>query len=97
MLKPFANLSPQLITFVLALRLSQSRPQQRHVIQVADALITTEGGRTVSGLYRHIVGDPCPKAAADTFREGRFEAARVAANTSLHFDFLSQKRRNCSF
>jgi hypothetical protein len=57
MLKTIADVSPQLVAFVLALRLSLSRPQQRHVIQVADALITTEGSKTLSGLYRHIVGD----------------------------------------
>jgi hypothetical protein len=74
MLKTIADLSPQLVAFVLALHLTLSRSQQQHVMQVADALITTEGTKTLSGLYRHIVGDPCPKAAADTFREARWTA-----------------------
>jgi hypothetical protein len=74
MLKTIAEVSPQLVTFILALRLSLSRPQLQHVVRVADALIATEGGKTLSALYRHIVGDPCPKAAADTFREAPWEA-----------------------
>ena len=41
MLKTIADLSPQLIAFILSLQLSLSRPQLRHVTQVADALITT--------------------------------------------------------
>jgi hypothetical protein len=77
MLKTIAEVSPQLIAFVLALRLSLSRPQHQHVMQVADALITTEGSKTVSALYRHIVGDPCPKSAADTFREAPWEADEI--------------------
>ena len=43
MLKTITDVSPQLAAFLLTLRLSLSRPQQRHVMQVADALITTEG------------------------------------------------------
>ena len=74
MLKTIADLSPQLVAFVLALRLSLSHPQLRHVSQVAYALITTEGSKTLSALYRHIVDDPCPKAAADTFREAPWPA-----------------------
>jgi hypothetical protein len=69
MLKTIAEVSPELVDFIEALDLPLSKPQKRHITQVADALITTEGSKTLSGLYRHIVGDPCPKAAADTFRE----------------------------
>jgi hypothetical protein len=74
MLKTIADVSPQLAAFVLTLQLPLSRPQLRHVSQVADALITTEGSKTLSALYRHIVDDPCPKAAADTFREAPWTA-----------------------
>ena len=74
MLKTIADLSPQLIAFTLSLQLSLSRPQLRHVTRVADALITTEGSKTLSAVYRHIVDDPCPKAAADTFREAPWSA-----------------------
>jgi hypothetical protein len=57
MLKTIAEVSPHLTAFVLASRLSLSRPQLQHATQMADALITTEGSKTLSGLYRHIVGD----------------------------------------
>jgi len=82
MLKTIAEVSPQLVAFVLALHLSLSRPQVRHVTQVGDALITAEGSKTLSGLYRHIVGDPCPKAAADTLREAPWEADDIRISKS---------------
>jgi len=47
---------------MLCSKLPLSRPQKQHVVQVADALITTEGSKTLSALYRSIVGDPCPNA-----------------------------------
>lgn len=46
-------------------------------MQIADGLITTQGSKTLSALYRHIVGDPCPKAAADTFREAPWQAEAI--------------------
>jgi hypothetical protein len=52
MLKTIAEVSPHLVAFTLVLRLSLSRPQQRHVMQIADALITTEGTKTLSGLFK---------------------------------------------
>ncbi len=71
MLKTIAEVSPVLLSFIEELELPLSRPQKRHIAQVSDALITTEGSKTLSALYRSIVGDPCPKAAADTFRDQR--------------------------
>jgi hypothetical protein len=44
---------------------------------MADGLITTQGSKTRSALYRHIVGDSCPKSAADTFREAPWQAEAV--------------------
>lgn len=77
MLKTIAEPSPELVRFVEVLHLPLSAPQQRHVTQVADGLITTQGSKTLSALYRHIVGDPCPKSAADTFREAPWQAEAV--------------------
>jgi hypothetical protein len=79
MLKTVAEVSPRLVAFILALHLSLSRPQVRHVTQVADALITTVRSKMLFGLYRHIVGDPCPKAAADTFHEASLGTSRSTA------------------
>jgi hypothetical protein len=58
MLKTIAEVSPQLIAFILALRLSLSRPQLQHVTQVADALITTEGSKTLSTVATEIRETP---------------------------------------
>ena len=69
MLKKITTVSPELTDFVDALELRLSKPQQRHVRQIADSLITIDGDKNLSNLYRHFVGDPCPKSAADTFRE----------------------------
>ena len=77
MLKSIAEVSPELSTFVEELNLRLSEPQQRHVKQIADGLITIEGDKNLSNLYRHIVGDPCPKSAADTFREAPWSAADI--------------------
>lgn len=74
MLKAIVEVSPELLKFIASLKLSVSSPQKRHIAQVADALITTEGSKTLSALYRSIVGNPCPKAAADTFREAPWKA-----------------------
>ena len=74
MLKTIAATSPELTRFVDALKLPLSAPQHRHVTRIADGLVTTPGSKTLSALYRHIVGDPCPKSAADTFREAPWQA-----------------------
>lgn len=80
MLKAIAAISPELTQFVEALNLPLSGPQHRHVTQIADGLITTQGSKTLSALYRHIVGDPCPKSAADTFREAPWQADDMRSN-----------------
>ena len=66
MLKTIAEISPALLSFIDDLDLPLSRPQKRHIAQVADALITVEDSKTLSALYRSIVGDPCPKADSTT-------------------------------
>ncbi len=84
MLKTIAEVSPVLLSFIDELDLPLSRPQKRHIAQVADALITTEGSKTLSALYRSIVGNPCPKAAADTFREAPWTAADLRVPLRAH-------------
>lgn len=69
MLKSIAEVAPDLVQFTDELKLRLSQPQQRHVKQIADGLITIDGDKNLSNIYRHFVGDPCPKSAADTFRE----------------------------
>ena len=84
MLKSIAEVAPELLTFLEALQLPLSKPQKQHVAQVADALTTTEGSKTLSALYRSIVGDPCPKSAADTFREAPWRADDIRVPLRAH-------------
>ena len=84
MLKSIVEVAPELLSFIESLQLPLSRPQKQHVAQVADALITTEGSKTLSALYRSIVGDPCPKSAADTFREAPWTADDIRDPLRAH-------------
>jgi len=84
MLKSIAEVAPELLNFIETLELPLSRPQKQHVVQVADTLITTEGSKTLSALYRSIVGDPCPKTAADTFREAPWTAGDIRVPLRTH-------------
>lgn len=84
MLKLIAETSTDLLDFIEHLDMPLSKPQQRHLLQIADALITTEGRKDLSNLYRHIVGDPCPKSAADTFREAPWPAEQVRTPLRTH-------------
>ena len=63
MLKTIAAVAPELTQFVEALQLPLNAPQHQHVSQIAHGLVTIQGSQTLSALYRHIVGDPCPKSA----------------------------------
>ena len=80
MLKTIADLSPQLIAFTLSLQLSLSCSQLRHVTQVADALITTEGSKTLSAKKGE-----CPVQR----RSGQSNLCDVSAriDPNLNFDF----------
>lgn len=84
MLKTIAAASTELTQFVDTLRLPLNTPQHRHIMQIADGLITTQGSKTLSALYRHIVGDPCPKSAADTFREAPWQADNIRTPLRRH-------------
>lgn len=84
MLKQIVSVSPELIRFVEALNLPLSVPQHCHVRQIADGLITIEGAKNLSNLDRHFVHDPCPKSAADTFREAPWQADDIRAPLRKH-------------
>ena len=84
MLKTIVEVSAELDNFIKKLQLPLSKPQKQHVAQVADAPITTEGDKNLSALYRNIVGDPCPKSAADTFREAPWTADDIRVPMRAH-------------
>jgi len=69
--------SPQLVTFILALKLALSQPQQRHITNVADALIVCESRKTLANLYRQFVDTTDSSAVADCFRVSPWNAEDV--------------------
>jgi len=50
------------------LDLPLSAPQLRHVTNVADGLLVTDGRKTIAGIHRQFVDCPDPSNIADTFR-----------------------------
>jgi hypothetical protein len=69
MLKTIISNSPILQTFITALQIALSKPQQQHVLNVVDGLVVGEGERSLSALSRLFVNAPDPKALADIFQE----------------------------
>jgi len=68
MLTRILHNSPQLCTFVDQLGLQLSAPQRRHVINVADGLLVTDGHKTLAELQRQFVRCTDPSNIADSFR-----------------------------
>ncbi len=50
MLTRIIQQSPKLVTFVQEMRLSLTAPQQKHLINFADAIPVTEGKKTIANL-----------------------------------------------
>jgi hypothetical protein len=93
MLKSIAQPSPDLQAFIQSVNLPLNQAQEKHITQVADALITVEGRKTLSALYRTITGNPCPKSAADTFRLAPWQAddLRIPMREKLVQDALVRR------
>jgi hypothetical protein len=93
MLKSIAQPSPDLQAFIQSSGHPLNQAQERHITQVADALVTIDGRKTLSSLYRAISGDPCPKAGADTFRVAPWQAddLRIPLREKLVQDALIQR------
>lgn len=69
MIKQIVQHSVKLIHFLALLQLNLSKPQYRHVLRIADAVIVCElPHKTLAGLYRNIVEAPDPSNAADCLR-----------------------------
>jgi hypothetical protein len=58
MLKSIAKPSPDLQAFIQSLNLPLNQAQEQHITQMADALVTIDGRKTLSALYRAITGNP---------------------------------------
>ena len=77
MLAAIVQHSEELVAFITALNLALYQPQIRHLIQMVDALLTSNETKTISGLYRLIQGQPDPKNGAVFLRESPWEAEEI--------------------
>ncbi len=53
-----------LVTFITLLALALCRPQIRHLLNRAEAILVCGGRKALSNLYRHLANQPDPKPAA---------------------------------
>ena len=74
MLASIVRNNDALCTFVSGLGLPLSKPQLRHVLNVADALLVTAVHKTLAGLCRHLLQTADVSNVADTFRIGPWTA-----------------------
>jgi hypothetical protein len=73
MLTAIVQHSQELVAFITALNIVLYQPQIRHLIQLVDALLTSNDTKTISGLYRLLKSQPDPKSGADFLRESPWE------------------------
>ncbi len=78
MLKRIIRQSAFLVTFITLLHLNLSKPQRKHLLRTADAIIVCEGRKTLANLYRQWVEAPDASAVADFFRVSPWEAAEIS-------------------
>ena len=79
MLTTIVQHSQDLVAFISALNIALYQPQIRHLLQVVDALLTSDERKTISGLYRLLKSQPDPKSGADFFRESPWEVEDIAS------------------
>lgn len=78
MLKVIVQHTTKLVAFLTALKIALYQPQIRHLMNLVDALLVCPNEKTLTNLYRQIVGDPDPKTAADFFRESTWAMGAVS-------------------
>jgi Transposase DDE domain len=75
LLKLIVPHSPQLLAFLWGLHIRLTKPQLRHVLSLADALIVSEARhKTIAGLYRLVLNAPDPSNGADSLRISPWQA-----------------------
>jgi len=75
LLKLIVHHSPQLLAFLWGLHIRLTKPQLRHVLSLADALIVSEARhKTIAGLYRLVLNAPDPSNGADSLRISPWQA-----------------------
>ena len=79
MLTAIVQHSAELVAFITVLNIALYQPQIRHLIQMVDALLTSNDTKTISGLYRLLKGQPDPKNGADFLRESPWQAEDIGS------------------
>lgn len=79
MLTAIVQHSEELVAFITALNIVLYQPQIRHLLQMVDALLTSNDTKTISGLYRLLKGQPDPKTGADFLRESPWEPQDIGS------------------
>jgi len=79
MLTAIVQHSAELVVFITALNLALYQPQIRHLLQMVDALLTSNETKTISGLYRLLNGQPSPKNGADFLRESPWQPEEIGS------------------
>jgi len=94
LLKRIIHQSTFLVTFVELLRLNLTKPQRKHLLRTADAIIVCEGRKTLANLYRQWVEAPDVSAVADFFRVSPWSAEEMtgALATFTMTDMLQRAR-----
>jgi hypothetical protein len=79
MLTAIVQHSEELVGFIFALNMALYQPQMRHLIQMVDALLTSNETKTISGLYRLLKSQPDPKSGADFLRESPWKPEDIGS------------------
>jgi hypothetical protein len=68
MLTHIVHQSPDLVNFFESLGLPLTEPQKRHLINLADGILVTEGKKTLANIQCQFVEAPDPSNMADFLR-----------------------------
>ena len=79
MLTRIVHNSSSLCIFFEQFKLQLSQPQQRHILNMADALLVCEDTKTLAALQRQFVEAPDPSNMADFLRISPWKATEVRA------------------
>ena len=82
MLKSIIQPSSELLKFLGNLSLNVSKPQKKHLWRTVEALIASEGRKTLAGLYRQWVEAPDVSAVADFFRQSPWSEQQIRQSLS---------------
>ena len=95
MLTHIVRNSDRLRTFLETLGLELSKPQLRHVLNVADALLVATGEKTLANLHRQFVETTDVSNMADTFRIAPWRAEQILGplNQQLMKEVIDRARK----